>query len=251
MAIPTGFGGRDFPDFGVSKTAGRDTNITDLSELAVRLGSLSWFDRMGTVLMVDGFERGIANWTANAYPAASFPSIASNYYAKVPYSAKLSTTTDPGSYSGMKRYFPFPYIANFGCEVHVKATTTFDTLYWWVQFFTGSYKYNVQVVLDMDEDELQVVNSLGGYDKIDNLDIKTGINSPFHVIKVTVDLDNAKYIRLLLDERDYNVSDIGISQSANVSSPYMYMLFYLKCELLTVNTVYIDNVVFTTNEPGV
>lgn len=251
MAIPRGFGGRDYPDFGVSKSATRDTRITDLSELSVRLGSLSWFDRLGNVLLSEGFETGLSNWIANAYPAGAFPVLASTYYAQRPYSAKLLTTTDVGSYSGMSRLFPFPYFSNFGVEVHFKPIQAFDTLYWVLTFYTGTYAYYVQPVIDYDESELQLLNSSGAYEYVADLDIKRGVSSPFHVLKVTVNLDSEKYLRLLIDDKDYDVSDISIRKLSNSSQACLSMLFYLKPVSTVVNIVYVDNVIFTINEPEV
>lgn len=251
MAIPTGFGGRDYPDFGGSTSTTRQANITDLSELAVRLGSLSWFDRLGNVLITEGFEYGLGNWQPNAYPANAYPVLSAKYFAKEPYSAKLITTIDAGSYSGMKRYFPFPYVAQFGVEVHFKPVETFDTLYWWMTFYTGKRRYHVQVIIAYSDNELQLRTTTSLTDKIDDLDVQIGINSPFHVLKVTADLANENYARLMLDERDYDVSDKGIVNTVSTISPYLSMLFYLKPIANTVNRIWLDNIIFTINEPGV
>lgn len=251
MAKPTGYGGRDYPDFGATVTAGRTSQITDMSELAVRLGGLNWFDRLGTVLMQEGFQRGIANWEHNSYPAGAFAVPSARYFSTVPYSARLNTTTDNGSYSGLTRTFPFPYISSFGVELHFKTILAFKYLYWSLTFYDGTYKYYLMVRINYADEQLELQDADSAYQKIDDLNIRIGANSPFHVVKCTVDLSNERYVRLMLDENDYNVRDVTIKKATDTTSPYLYMLVLLTPEDDTAQTVWIDNIIFTIDEPGV
>lgn len=251
MAKPIGYGGRDTPDFGVSVTAGRIAQVTDMSELAVRLGGLCWFDRLGTVLMQEGFERGLVNWEHNSYPAGAFAVPSARYYSTVPYSAKLITTTDSGSYSGLNRAFPFPYISNFGVELHFKALVAFKNLYWSLSFYDGTYRYRAETRVNYADSLLELEDADSVYQKIDDLNIRIGANSPFHVLKTIVNLSAETYVRVILDEHDYNVSDITINKRADATSPYLYMLVLLSPVNTVVNQVWIDNIIFTTDEPGV
>lgn len=251
MGKPTGYGGRDYPDFGASVSEGRTAHITDLAELAVRLGGLNWFDRMGTVLIQEGFECGITNWAHTYWPEGANPLSSARFYSTVPYSANLITTDQNGSYSGMTRSFPFPYISHFGFELHFKTIVAFKYLHWNLHFYDGTYKHFVGVRINYASSQLELINLVGDYEKIADLDIKIGENSPFHVVKATIDLEHDRYVRLMLDENDYNVRDIGILKVANTSSPYLYMVVYLAAVASTVNQVWIDNIIFTTDEPGV
>ena len=101
------------------------------------------------------------------------------------------------------------------------------------------------------QNRLELVNVKGQYEKQADLDIKIGANSPFHVVTATIDLDNDRYVRLMLDENDYNVRDIGILKEKEETSPYLYMIIFLTAVSETVNQVWIDNLVFTTDEPTV
>lgn len=251
MAKPTGHGGRDTPDFGVSATAGRISQITDMSELAVRLGGLNWFDRLGTVLMQEGFQRGLVNWGHNSYPAAAFAVPSARYYSTIPYSAMFVTTTAIGSYSGLQRSFPFPYIANFGVEMHFKSIVAFKYLYWRLSFYDGTYCYIVQIRINYADSQLEISDETGSYVNIADLNIRIGANSPFHVVKCTFDLTNERYVRLMLDEADHNVTDVSLRKVASGISPHLDMIIMLMPVSLTVNAVWIDNIIFTTDEPGV
>lgn len=249
MVKPTGYGGRDYPDFGVSSTAGGSAQITDLSELAVRLGGLNWFDRLGNVLVQEGFERGITNWEQTYWPEGANPVSSARYYSTVPYSANLVTTTQNGSYSGITRSFPFPYLASFGVELHFKTIVPFKYLHWHLHFYDGTWKHYVGVRVNYANSQIELINVEGDFEKVADLDIKIGANSPFHIIKATIDLDSDCYVRLMLDANDYNVRDIGILKEADNTSPYLYMIVFLTAVASTANQVWVDNIIFTINEP--
>lgn len=251
MAKPTGFGGRDYPDFGASITAGRTAQIFDMSELAVRLGGLSWFDRVGNVLMQEGFENGLSAWEVAGYPAGAFPVPDARFFSTVPYAAKLVTTTDSGSYSAIQRAFPFPYVANFGVELHFKSVVAFKEVYWTLDFYTGTHRYYLGVKVDYADSELQLYTDKPGYEKIDDLNIRLGGNSPFHVLKVTYNLALEKHIRLILDYENYDVSSFGVRKTSTVTVPWLTMQVLLMPVALTKNEVWVDNIIFTIDEPGV
>ena len=64
MALPTGQGGRDYPDFGITDTVQAKSIITDMGELAARLGAPNVFDRLGSIVWYDDFQYGLSRWTA-------------------------------------------------------------------------------------------------------------------------------------------------------------------------------------------
>lgn len=250
MAKPIGFGGRDVPDYGIGRPADATPHITDIAELSVQLGSLSWFDRFGNVLMTESFQTGMGNWLTQSYPNGANPILSSKYYSTIPYAVKLITTTDTGSYSGMDKYFPFHYVDTFGVEVHFKAIETFQHLYWSLSFYDGTYAYEMKPKVNYAANELQLILSALADEKIDDLDIKIGVASQFHVLKITGDLVNNTYLRLILDDRDYDISDKELIQTTSSDKPTLRMLFYLQPYDTVVSTVWIDNIIFTINEPG-
>lgn len=249
MAKPVGYGGRDYPDFGVSTTASRHSMVTDMSELAVRLGALSWFDRMGNVLMQEGFQNGLTNWGFSSTPAASTPVVSAEYYSTVPYSVKLLTTIAGAGYSGIHRSFPFPYVSNFGVELHFKALIPFQFLHWTMTFSDGANRHRVMVRVNYQDLKLELLDASDVYQEIGTLRVVLGASSPFHVIKCTVDLLNSTYIRLLLDGEDYDVSAITIKKRVLSSNPYLYMEIIMTPVFETEPEVWIDNIIFTTDEP--
>ena len=131
MALPTGFGGRDVPDYGVSVAAHTSSFLNDMTELACRLGALNYFDRTGTILYQDNFNAGLMNWEHNSYPASNFAVLSARYADSRYYSARLNTDTTSGGYSGIQRRFPFSYMSNFGFEFQFKLLSHIDLLYFY------------------------------------------------------------------------------------------------------------------------
>lgn len=248
MAKPVGFGGRDYPDFAATILNQSAPNISDLSELAVRLGAVNRFDRTGNVLYQDDFSHGLGNWSPNAYPAEAYPQLSAEYFSTVPYATLLKTTTDEGSYSGMIRYFPFPFQSILGFEFHYKAETDFERLMFTAEIYTGTHRLIVSVQIRDNDGELIIYEPGGPYTKIDDINPYNSPNGQFHVIKLVVDCINEKYVRLIFDESDYNLSQYSIKKLVNTTASKMYNLFYLLCDTGVSESVWIDNFIITMNE---
>lgn len=249
MAKPIGKGGIDTPDWGVSALFNSNALVNDLSELAVRLGSPVTFDRTGNVLYYDCFESGLTNWEHNSYPAGAYAVPTARFCAIRPYAVKLATTDDSGSYSGIKRGLPFPYVSRMGFEFHIKQTAAIKRFLTQLTFYTGTYAYYLQLTLHEEDDQVLLQDGDSVDHEICGYDFSTVLYSPFHVIKLVFDLTTELHIRLTIDDIDYDVSSITIKKNASAENAHMYVLFYLYSAGAFERTCYIDNVIFTIDEP--
>ena len=250
MAIPLGFGGRDYPDFGVSGLANTKVTITDMSELAVRLGSISRFDRSGIIIFEEAFKHGIGRWVQNSTPADAYVVPVSDYYSLVPYSALLATTSDLNSYSGISTYLPIPYVSPMGFEWHCKFRDEVELFYMWVQVHTGDCQYRVVVRIDIEDTIVDICNKGGTYDPVYTKALRYGVNSPFHAMKVVVDFLNETYVRLVVDGVDIDLTGRSIFKDAeDDESPHLFLYFSNNPGPSTLNRVYLDNIIITMDEP--
>jgi len=249
MAIPTGFGGRDYPDFGVSGLKTSKVVISDMSELAVRMGSINRFDRLGSVLFQDAFEHGLVNWNQNAYPAGAYAVPSGRYFSIVPHSALMATTTALNSYSGLNMSLPIPYVSAMGFEFHVKVMDDIDNFRCSFNLYTGSYRYWVEVRIDTIANEIDFYNEAGGFTVISTDDIYFGLASPFHIIKIVADLVNENYVRLVVDGIDYNLRAYKLNKAVSTTTPRLYCLFINMPLTASVQRVCLDNVIITMDEP--
>jgi len=249
MAKPTGFGGRDYPDFGVSALNASSMIITDLSELAVRQGSINRFDRTGTVLFQEAFDYGRGNWFENSYPAGAFATLNGEYFSTRPYSLRLQSTTDVGSYCGVSCCLPFPFMAPMGIEVHFKGYTQFKQLIMQFILHDGTSQHRIDCAINGDDDNIKVYKWPGGYTSVSEDDLYFGVGSPFHVLKIVADPLTGYYHRLMIDEMDYSIPTFAIRKTSPSSRPQLYGLIMLIPTSGDVETVFIDNIIITINEP--
>jgi hypothetical protein len=223
--------------------------VLDMSELAVRLGSIHTFDRTGTVIFFDDFKAGLSNWIEGMYPAAAIPVPTARYHSINPYSIKLKTTTDDGSYSSLQRGFPFPYVSRMGIEFHLKTTSSTDKFLIPSYCYTGALRYILEMEFNKSANAIYLRDADSVQVKVDDYNLQSGSYAPFHIIKIVFDFTTGFYQRLVIDDTDYDVSDISIDNTANTTDAYFYLYFYLGGVGTTSQTVYLDNVIFTIDEP--
>jgi len=54
------------PDYGMYTLANTIYRLTDMGELAARLGSINTYDRRGDVIFLDSFESGLTAWSPSS-----------------------------------------------------------------------------------------------------------------------------------------------------------------------------------------
>jgi len=250
MARPDGFGGRDYPDFGVTGLENSKVNITDLSELAVRMGGINRFDRLGTVLFQEAFQYGLGMWYPRYDPVGCIPTLSALYYSTLPYSIKCITIDNIDDYSGISLTLPVPYTSVMGFEVHFKVIGTTDFLDLRTAIYTGNDKYRMHVKIKVNPDEISIYNPDEGYDAIHTKEIYYDGSSPFHVLKVVADIVSGNYSRLVFDGIDYIITDYPLYSVGSEIWPHLSLHYNLENTLAASQTVYIDNVIITMNEPN-
>jgi len=249
VAIPVGFGGRDYPDFGVSGLENTQVTITDMSELAVRLGSINRFDRTGVVIFEEGFQYGIGRWIQNSSAEDNYVVPSANYFSIVPYAALLATTDDLNVYSGIYTRLPIPYTSSMGFEWHVKFYDEAMLFYFWVQLYTGSVEYRVVFRIDVEDKRIDILAKDEKYHIVYTDELNFGSDSPFHVFKVVVDFVNEIHIRMVIDGVDVDLTDYPIWTDTEDTSPHLYLYFSNNPGPSTINRIYLDNIIITMDEP--
>lgn len=249
MAIPVGFGGRDYPDFGVSGLQQSKISLFDMSELAVRLGSINRFDRSGVVIYQTGFEYGLGNWAQNSYDANSFSKLSVLYYSIVPYSMQLQTAYINDAYSGMALSLPLPYVSAMGFEFHVKFVNAIQQFTAQFLIYTGKYRYTVELRFDVAGNEITLYDAGQQRPPIFTNPIYYGGTSTFHVVKLVADLVNENYVRLVFDGVDTILSQHKIRRWGTDATPRLAVLFLNDPPVKAVDVVHLDNIIITMDEP--
>ncbi len=238
------------PDWGVTAGAVTTYQLTDLAELAVRLGSPVTFDRRGDVLFLDDFEAGIDKFSAGS------PGIGGRVETSVlrarngRYSCHLVCGSDiaTGAWVGVE--LPFAVLSHFGFEVSFAKETIIA--YWevLVQVYDGTNLTNYRVSWTEATTTLAYRDAAGLAVTIaTNVDF-TDFSDIFHVLKLVIDGPNSEYERLILNNRAFSLNNVPAQVSASATLPQLLFQFTVYGRATVNDEIYVGHFVVTQNEPA-
>jgi len=237
------------PDWGTEGPLTTVYSIQDMGELAARLGSVDTFDRRGNVIWMDNFEGGVEAWEV----APGNIAWASTEHRNGSFSARLYTAATTNATGWIKRGLPIQMPSRLGFEFSflndyhgylktiefwvfagVNSAIEEPSIKWAAATRTWSYRAAGGAWVD-----LSPTMYLAAYN-----------NTPiFHTVKLVDDLVNREYVRLIVDNRIYDLK--GIKH---------YRLLFGSNHITTLNlrvttnadeelNIYLDDVIVTQNEP--
>ena len=237
------------PDWGISAGAVNVYQVTDMGELAVRLGSIDGFDRRGDVLFLDSFENGLAGWDKNPGSNGGVTDLSISKARSGLFSARIVSAAVTNDNPNIARYVAYPVVGPFGVEF---AFHSEDTSYrlelivnvrtegWWRQGWIY-YRRDLSTVtyVDLDGNEVEIASGL------------TPIGQPdsWYNIKLVIDPENAEYVRLLFNDQVIDMSGIALRPGAGVKLAFVLATIGLRNVDATARTVNVDDVIVTQNEP--
>jgi len=241
--------GHGTPDWWGTEPTATVHKVSDLGELAARLGSIDTFDRRGDVVWLSGFEDGLAEFIPVRTGAGSDRNISTTTACKGAYSLKLTIGSNAEDMSGVEKWVPYPALSGFGGEVSFTWNTGLDRLEIWLILYDGTNRTYFAVNLSQTNGKIYYRNSAGGWTEIDSLPAWATATDLFHVAKLAIDLSTGKYMRLTLDNTGYSLA--GISAEAPLSAVQPNLLFSVRAygPGVTTPTIYVDDMIITQNEP--
>ena len=238
------------PDWGV--TAGQSTTfqLTDLGELAVRLGAPVLFDRRGDVVMMDSFEGGLGPWRSTLTGTGAAADISSTKRRSGSFAARLVTGNALNNESFLSLDVPYGVPSRFGAEVSFFLDAAMRAFFMSFNALDGTDNVLGQVRYYVQLQELRYLNSAGAEVVLQSgLNLLTAFNA-FHTWKLVIDVPGEKYVRLLVDERAYDLSAIALRKIASTEAPH------LTIDVAAIGNgggnqiSYFDDAIITQNEPA-
>lgn len=220
----------------------------DMGELAARLGSPSIYERLGEVVWYDDFGKGTGPyWTTLSGTGASIKPRADNVYQS-PFGLRLTGGSDASKSAQITRYFAPLDVGKWGFEVAVTFPTNFDVFKIGCYYFSADTTYFM--ILRFDQTNSIVTLNVQGTDPtIYDMPQMWGSNGYYHNIKIVADFSTGYYVRLLVNNESYNISEYPIGESAIVSPPMQ--TFWMSINSRTGQNDYcqLDRTIITANEP--
>ena len=237
------------PDYGMYSAAQTIYGLADMGELAVRLGSPVVHDRRGDVLWFDTFENGIGSWSPQPSGYQGSVTWDGDYSRKGGFSMKLATSGAAEDVIEAWHLEHFPVLSPFGFEASFQTHVSMSTIDFAMTVETiPDYFYPV-IRYDYANHKLQYKDSEGEYQDIaTDLSLKDSVYV-FHVMKLVFDPTTGKYVRLIVNATEYDLSGIA-AQNLGTGDEYIYQVgISLTARLAVVVISRIDYAILTQNEP--
>lgn len=236
------------PDWGV--TAGQVTTyqMTDLGELAARLGSIVTHDRRGDVIWLDDMEAGLAKWVVDGTGTGNAQDLSTTRARNGLYSARLVAGTGTANWANMYHLEPFPVVGAFGMEYSFSLANVIGSLTTSFLLYDGTSILRAQVDWDVASGELRYRDAAGAW-----IVFATGVNlsrdpTLFHTCKLVADTLSKEYYRFILDEDTYSLKDIALQTPASALLPHLEATVEVGGADGLNATAYVDDVILTQNE---
>lgn len=237
------------PDWGTTGPLGTVFTLEDMAELAVRLGSIDTFDRRGNVILLDDFEGGILKWLPNGQGVGWSVTWDSTHARNGAFSAKLVTRAQADYWVNISRYFSFPAVSRMGFEFSWTNEVFMRDVQIKVLLHSGTAQHEAAIKWLATDQFFYYHNNLGVFSITPyKLMFFNGV-PVFHTIKVVVDFIEGKYVRLIANNFQYDLSALKYERTEFALTPRAYVAIQIRTDAAVNVVSYIDDVIITQNEP--
>jgi len=219
------------------------------AELAARLGSPVIYSQSGRVVLMETFKHGKQRIVYTVSGTGGSVTLSPTYWLTDGYSLKLVTgSTDFGFADFVFYYGQFPNtkIGWSACFLPATEYLWFELL---ITIFDGTYQHYADVILNNQQECLQIDAKSYGITKIADVYTHPFEQTRFRHMKVVLDLETGYYVSLFLDNLKYDISNYQYNKSNSTAPPRCCLGGKLTGREGYNDIAYIDNCIFTTNEP--
>jgi len=218
------------------------------AELAARLGSSVIYDRRGQVMFAESFEQGWVRWAFNPGGDLADGEVTPTKAATGGYCVKLTGGNDLGRIAMINRLVPSRPIGRMGLEFSFCLPGEWDYIQGVLSFYTGTHIYTSRVKFHYTLGTLEVIDEFLG-------DTPVGIGEAFgatgfNTIKLVADVDTGKYVRLMFNNQEIDISARTILVGDDPASPPGIVVEIAILSIDEQNDVmYVDDIILTGGEP--
>lgn len=223
--------------------------LADSAELAARLGSADTHNREGNVVFIEGFEHGMQPWNPAASGTGGEVRVSNLAYRSSGYSCRLHDGSEYAYGAQISRPFPIPVLGRYGFEFSFHPDDNLQYLIATLAYRDGTIEHQFQVTYDaVEETLLQTIPGGSSVAFAAGVDLYTG-EGIFHTLKLVADLAGDAWVRVILDENEFELTDYGPYTFAWSGSPHINLIITTYGQSGLSSTIYVDDIIVTQNEP--
>lgn len=240
---------RGQPDFGIYTQTPVATGLSDVGEAAARLGSINIYDRRGWTIWMDDFEAPVLKWTPLAAGGGVVPRLSTTNAWMGTQSVFFDCDAGAAPTSSMYRKFPLLRLGKTGIEFFVNLYSKTPG-YFRVRFrvYDRANRADAELRLDTFAKTATIVTAAGNIVAATNCFNSAG-ERVWTPIKLVVDMDTDLYTRLLIGERDIDLSAHALVAGGVSAEGMLYVDFMLVGDAIADMDCYLGNFILTQNEP--
>lgn len=239
-------GQSDFGAYAAKTTVG---SLSDMADLAVRLGSIVEYDRRGDIIALDDFEAPVLKW-GKTTPGASAVVLSSESVKANAQAVKLSSDALPGLRPAIFKYFYGSGAKQLGIEISFSKLAETSNLRMRFEHSAAGGSLRGMVILDASARTCFIEDETLG-DVVIASDLRFPIYEHcFIPFKIVCDFDTGKYMRVLLGNTQYDVSAYSLKVLAYLPPEQEFVELRLGNDATaTASDIYLDAFIITQNEP--
>lgn len=239
-------GQKDYGQYAVKEVT---ASLSDMGEVAARLGSIVTFDKRGDVIDFDNFEEPLLKWDTYATGSATWPYLYSEDAKSGSQSILLNSGAIAGDYVRIRKGYSVLASKKLGIEISFGCDYGNDYLYLRLTYFDDTNGYITEVKLDLKNNKAYILDEDDNYTEIGVIDVRTKRDFLYYSMKLVVDFDTLKYIRFLFANTEFDLSAYSLRTEATGGQPRVETLIKTEHISGADSKVRVDDVIWTQAEP--
>lgn len=237
------------PDFGMYTQKKTTYGLADMGELVARLGSIVTHDRRGDVIFLDDFESDIVKWGATLGGVGAAAVMSPEAARSRAFSAKLVTGDADGDATYIETWNPYPVLGKFGLEVSISIGGLIENVQITFQVYDGTNYHLGDVYFAPQTNRLTILDGATGLPVlIDTVDLYETFVL-FHTFKVVCDFQANQYVRLILNDIEYDISGYALFTFGSGIAAHLRAVVLAENFAAGNHHIYVEDVIITQNEP--
>ncbi len=223
--------------------------LGDLGEVAARLGSPVVYDRRGELIWLDDFRHGVLGWEYSGSGLNNGCFLVTSTRYTGPYCMELHAgALLAGGLAQVTKSFSALNLGRCGVETVYQFST--DASYFQVTLTeTNNFLYIPPAIRhNFSSRVLQYLGSDILYHTFATLPAADPGPTQWLQLKLVVDFDTRKYIRVLFEETEYDLNGIDLPSLATTDANFHSVILTLKALANLGETVHVAHVILTGNE---
>lgn len=237
------------PDFAINPYQLMAWENPQISEIAARLGSPVTYDRVGNVVLIDRFDYGLGGWELYTSGEGAYiaPTVERFFSSKM--SVKLVAGKTDYRYARIARCFSGIGNSRYGIYCRALFPVKPEFFVMALEKRDGYTDYVAKIRLNFDQNSIDYLDRNNQFVKFGDLRKIWGALTNFVALKLVVDFYTNTYVRFFLDDLVFDLSGIEFFRYSVESPVVLFCVLELVSHGGENDWAYVDDFVFTVNEP--